>query len=74
MIGNDGRAILTDVGMQPLTDQLYLDSSGHVPLPDSWAYKPAEEFSVDNIVEGVIVHEKPADVYCFGTVSHAVSA
>jgi hypothetical protein len=74
MIDNDGRAILTDVGMHPLSDQLYLDSDENIPSANSWPYKPAEELQLLGDSLARIVHTMEMDVYSFGTVTYAVSA
>jgi hypothetical protein len=74
MIDDHWRAILTDVGMHPLSDQLDLDSDGHITSSNSWPYKSAEELQQDSLAGNMIVHTKEMDVYRFGTVTYAVSA
>jgi hypothetical protein len=70
MIDDDRRAMLTDIGMHPLSDQLHFDSDGNIPSSNSWPYKPAEELQ---LAGNVIVHTMEMDVYSVGTVIYAVS-
>ena len=65
MVINHGRALLSDIGLNHLTD---INTTGLVNIPVAWAYKSPEEI---NDANGI--HSIARDVYSFATLSYTVS-